>query len=445
MGCYRCNRTGHVAKFCTQSNGLGRTGEHTQSDSHGKSIRCYSCGFFGHIARFCPQSSDASDSGAKGNTDSAEVNACCLHDDHPGENECQPGCARVSACFVVDSSVLPGAFSRDGVFHAQPNDTLTGARASDRNEAIDSPVAQAPGDICEETSTVDDESISWEFGQLPSAEIVIANERKVTSSRVIRVADVRLPSLQCIDVIVEDVRCIALLDSVSQIPLISDVLFQRLNFGDCGHINIRGMFSDPICVPLADVIMKRVGGRDHDDVAEGLPVMCAVVSLKDEKYDVVLPPDIATDWNLVPVTDVMDKRVNNDHVNVDDQTNDKYECVSDVMNVVVDDDDVNVGEPSSVTVSNDMKDKVVDNVIQLLTSDEGRVESDVRLDVVHTVDNVVTGEAKYYDDAGRGDDNAGGGDCVAVTNCGDVMHAHNNIAELLFIVLVLLKFTGRAV
>jgi len=224
------------------------------------------------------------------------------------------------------------------------------------------------------------------------------------------------------------------------------MLFQRLNFGDCGHINIRGMFSDPICVPLADIIMKRVGGRDHDDVAEGLPVMCAVVSFKDEKYDVVLPPDIAADFNLMPVTDVMDKRVNNDHVNVDDQTNDKYEWVSDVMNVVVDDDDdVNIGDPSSVTVSNDMKDEVVDNVVQLLPSDEGRVESDVRLHVVHTVDDVVTGEAKYYDDAGRGDDNADGGDCVAATNCGDVMHVQNNIVELLFIVLVLLKFTVRAV
>jgi len=38
------------------------------------------------------------------------------------------------------------------------------------------------------------------------------------------------------------------------------------------------------------------------------------------------------------------------------------------MNVVVD-DDINVGEPSSVTVSNDRKDEV-DNVVRLLPSDE---------------------------------------------------------------------------
>ena len=354
----------------------------------------------------------------------------------------------MTACFVVDSSVLPGAyrptFSRDGVFHAQPN-MLTGARASNHNEAIDSPVAQpqTPGDNCDETPTADDECILWEFGQLPSAELALANERKVSSSRVIRVADVRSSSLQCIDIIVEGMRCIALLNSGSQIPLISDVLFQRLNFDDCGHINVRGMFSKPICVPLADVIMKHVGGRDHDDVAEGLPVMCAVVSLKDVKYDIVLPPDIVANFNLMPVTDVTSERVNDNHVNVDDQTNDMHECVTSVMNVV--DDDVSAGEPSSMTVSNDIKDEV-DNVVQLLPSDEGRVESDVRPDVVHTVDDVVTGGVTCDDDAGRGDYDAGGGDCVAVTNCGDVIHAQNNLVELLFIVLLLLlKFTGRAV
>ena len=240
-----------------------------------------------------------------------------------------------------------------------------------------------------------------------------------------------------------DVGPIALLDSGSQIPLISDVLFQRLNLNDCGHINVRGMFSKPICVPLADVIMKRVGGRDHDDVAEGLPVMCAVVSLKDVKYDVVLPPDIVANFNLMPVTDVTSERVNDNHVNVDYQTNDKHECVTSVMNVV--DDDVSAGKPSSMTVSNDIKGEV-DNVVQLLPSDEGRVESDVKPDVVHTVDNVVTGGVTCDDDAGCGDYDAGGGDCVAVTNCGDVIHAQNNLVELLFIVLLLLlKFTGRAV
>jgi len=65
--------------------------------------------------------------------------------------------------------------------------------------------------------------------------------------------------------------------------------------------------------------------------------------------------------------------------------------------------------------------------------------------MVHIVDNVVTGETKYYDDADRGDDNADGGDCGALTNCTNVIHAQNNFVQLLFLVLVLLKFTVRAV
>ena len=60
----------------------------------------------------------------------------------------------------------------------------------------------------------------------------------------------------------------------------------------CGHINIRGMFSDPRRVPLVNVEVKMCGDANCEKVADGLPVVCAIAPLKEVTDEVVLPIDV---------------------------------------------------------------------------------------------------------------------------------------------------------
>ena len=73
---------------------------------------------------------------------------------------------------------------------------------------------------------------------------------------------------------VNDVNCIALVDSGAEIGVLSEAVAENLNVETCGHINIRGIFSDPRRVPLVNVEVKMCGDANCENVADGMPVVC---------------------------------------------------------------------------------------------------------------------------------------------------------------------------
>jgi len=59
-------------------------------------------------------------------------------------------------------------------------------------------------------------------------------------------ADVRLSTLRYIDVDVQGQQCKGLVDSGAEVCLLSEELAREINVDECGYINVRGIFSDPI-------------------------------------------------------------------------------------------------------------------------------------------------------------------------------------------------------
>ena len=59
----------------------------------------------------------------------------------------------------------------------------------------------------------------------------------------------------------------------------------------CGHINIRGMFSERRRVPLVNVEVKMCGDAICENVADGMPVVCAIAPFEEVTHDAVLSTD----------------------------------------------------------------------------------------------------------------------------------------------------------
>jgi len=70
------------------------------------------------------------------------------------------------------------------------------------------------------------------------------------------VTDVRLSPLRYIDAHIEGRHCKGLVDSGAEIGLLSEELAREINTDECGHICERGIFSDPLHVPLVSVTVK---------------------------------------------------------------------------------------------------------------------------------------------------------------------------------------------
>ena len=66
-----------------------------------------------------------------------------------------------------------------------------------------------------------------------------------------------------------------------------------------------GIFSDPIRLLLISVNMKQGGRNNHDNVADGVQVVCAIASLKEMSHSMVLSSGVVADLECMPVLNVM--------------------------------------------------------------------------------------------------------------------------------------------
>jgi len=243
------------------------------------------------------------------------------------------------------------AFSRDVVTGARA-DGPTDVCAFSRDEPADAQVCVDNG------IPVDDESSEWAFGEFPKIDTAITNTVKA------RMNDIKLSTLRYIDVDVGGQQCTGLVDSGAEICLISQELAKKIHADECGHIGMRGIFSDPIRLPLINVNIKRGGGSKYDNVADGIQVVCATAPLKETSHSVVLSADVVADLECMLALNVMCVKVQSCNNNVEHQSCNS--CVNDCMAAEV---DVNDDDDKS-TVS------VVDNADQLLVNDvaDGNVQ-----------------------------------------------------------------------
>jgi len=134
-------------------------------------------------------------------------------------------------------------------------DRPTGVCAFSRDETADAQVCVDNGVL------VDDEPSEWVFGEFPKIDTALANTVKA------RMNGVKLSPLQYIDVDIEGRQCEGPIDSGEEICVVSEKLASEINANQCGHIGFRGIFSDPLRLPLIAVNIKRGGESNYDNVA----------------------------------------------------------------------------------------------------------------------------------------------------------------------------------
>ena len=167
-----------------------------------------------------------------------------------------------------------------------------------------------------------------------------------------------MSNLRYIDVDVEGQQCTGLVDTGAEICLIGEGLAREIHADEGGHISVCGIFSDPIRLPLISVNIKRGGGNNYDNVADGVQVVCAIAPLKETSHSVVLSADVVADLECMPALSVMCVKVQSCDDNVECQSCNSYvnDCMVAKVDASNDDDD-----ESAVSV--------VDNVDQLLVND----------------------------------------------------------------------------
>ena len=301
--CFKCNAAGHIARLCPQNGG-----------SKSESIRrCFRCQSTQHLARNCPK-----------------VNEVAVDDGQTDE-------ARIIACFG-DINVL------DSNFVCCKNETVDCGNA-DTEESINSCAFDR------DDALAGDKANDWEFSDYPRVDAV------VTKCGESCVPEIKLSALKFIDITVNGVPCVSLVDSGAEISLLSQQLVSKLGVETCGHIKVRGVFSDPICVPLVSVNVKQCGVEQCENVADGIQLVCAVAPLRDVSHDVVLPLEVVADLERLPVVDVMCINVSDNRDSAYNLNDDGYMMAE--VDASIDDDDS----------SNDNADDAVINADQLMSND----------------------------------------------------------------------------
>ena len=284
--CYLCNAKGHIARFCQKFDNSKSGGKSGQGQFQ---RRCYRCQSTQHLSYNCPKVNEVVTDDRQ--TDEVKISACFSND-------------MESNCMVYDSEPV--------VCDNPTIGDLTDLCASDRVDAADAVKANV-----------------WEFCDFPHIDTVATNCSKVNDPVV------KLSTLKFIDVSVNGVNGTSLIDSGAEISLLSEQLADKLGVEICGHIKVRGIFSDPIRVPLVSVNIKRSGEDNCENVADGIQVVCAVAPLKDVSHDLVLPLDIVADLEKLPTLNIMCVKVNDSYQTV---------CETNIMEGEPDEICANAGE-----------------------------------------------------------------------------------------------------
>ena len=283
-----------------------------------------------HLVRFCTQSSGVSGSEEQVQSDNVHVNACYAQ--------------------VGGSGVLIG-------MHAVRCDEVT-ETLTDKKTIVDDGMS---------ASELNNE---WEFSQFPSVDsVAVVNSDNVdcdvdsTRSRPNvhnRASIAKLSTLQFVNVDVDGVTCKLLVDSGAQITLISHSLFDKIKPDVCGYVNLVGVIGESLRVPLVSVNIKQGGGCNSVNVAEGIQVVCAVAPLNAVDHDVVLPLDVVTDLESMPVVHVMCVTAGSVDINSVAGMNDCDACSSEAVGV----------NNECLTTNDDVKPIVVHNTDQLMMNDD---------------------------------------------------------------------------
>ena len=275
--CFKCNKKGHIAKFCRSN--VERS--------------CFKCNSTQHLAKDC-----------------ARLHQMLIHRETDDDGDI----VQVSACFSgVEWSGCNDMLCCDPVtvVDGKQPDLLFSKGITGHNGEID-----------------DDKTQLWEFGKYPQVETVRSKGKESD------VSGVKLSSLKFMNVMFNDVQCVALVDSGAEIGVLSEALAEQLGVDTCGYISVRGIFSDPMRVPLINVTLKSCGEANCDNVGEGIQVVCAVAPLRDVTHDAVLPIDTVIELECLPVLNVMSLEVMS--TEVDDCVLGRMACLMNEVEAVED-------------------------------------------------------------------------------------------------------------
>ena len=120
---------------------------------------------------------------------------------------------------------------------------------------------------------------------------------------------VKCSSLQYVNVMVDDVNCVALIDSGAEVGVLSETVAEKLGVETGGHMRVRGVFGDFRRVPLVNVEVKLCGETNGVKVTNDKPAVCAVVPAREVTHDIVLPNDVVTGLRCLPVMDVVSEGI----------------------------------------------------------------------------------------------------------------------------------------
>lgn len=345
-----------------------------------QNIRCYNCNGFGHIAKFCHEfrqptanvaQIDAMENIDRQPPESAQVSVCCVH---------------VERCITPLESVV----NCDQLAVDVPE------------KSINSFVA------CANESSHAQSNADWEFSQFSTVETNAVMHHNVS--------ELKLTSLQIINVCMEGVYCKALKDSGAQIAVLSEALFDKIKPKVCGYINIHGVIGDALRAPLVNVNMKADEGSSLINMDGALQITCAVAPLINVSHDVILPSKIVSDLQCLSSVNLPSYVVRD----VDDTTavsnlTAANDCATEAVDGDGNDDDVSDGSINHVC---DMAAVMTDS------NDNGTRFDDSRDDDIEISGDYMLKDNKWFGSDKLVKEQRISRLCVPVAKCGQVLHVH---------------------
>jgi len=153
--------------------------------------------------------------------------------------------------------------------HEQSDEVQVNACFTDNNDSV--PVGCVEHALCKTSDLSVSDMVTdcgWEFSDFSNTEPLVS---KCTT---LRDSVIRLSTLKFIDVSVNGVNGASLVDTGAEIPLLSECTAEQLNFETCGLMKVRGIFIDPMRVPLVSVTIKCCGENKCKNVADGITERC---------------------------------------------------------------------------------------------------------------------------------------------------------------------------